>query len=482
MNFKKSKTTNFSYNLSSSKNNNRQCFIINKTGYILKETPILNKSPAFSNLPSQIRDLVYNDIKNNIKEIYHLIDSVYEEICDLIQTGNSLSVPYDLSIDLHIETLINKLSYELLKLLNPLALKTYRRFLVRLTEHEEFDNNKEAKELLSSFELPDSEIYDKIQTWVYKLEDWILDNVNSSLNETSKSVNKSFFSDALDNIKEFFDKARTKIDDFISYTISTVQTKVDKLLLDIHGIEKYEIIESGNSNCCEHCQEMAGEIYDVDELQIGKNAPPFHPHCDCKIKGLRTTADIDEPMILNDDLEIYNRNAAIDYAINWHDKFNKDYPNFSSRGDCANFVSQCLFHGGFQMNEYWHCYLKNIEDVNPFYHLLDKFNEWNYTPAWSAAKDQYEYLKNSNIVTGETILSSIEDISTAINDSENPVKVGDVMYLKWDKDYPHHATIISRIENDMIFYAAHTSPQDYKSVAEFFKEYKNGNVYILKIR
>lgn len=480
MDFKKSKPTNFSDN----SNNNSHCprFIINKTGHILKENPILNKSPAFPNLPTQTRDLVYNDIKNDIKETHNLIDSVYEETCDLIQMENSLSVPYDLSIDLHIETLINKLSYELLKLLNPLALKTYRRFLVRLAEHEDFDNNKETKELLSSFELPDSEIYDKIQTWVYKLENWILDNINSSLNETSEGVNKSFFSDVWNNVKEFFDKVKTKIDNLISYTISTVEIKAKKLILDIHGIEKYEIIQSGNSNCCEHCQEMAGEIYDVNELQIGENAPPFHPHCDCKIEGLRTIADIDEPMILNDDLENYDRDVAIDYAINWHDKYNTDYPDFSSRGDCANFVSQCLFHGGFQMNEYWHCYLRNIEDVNPLYHLLDTFNKWKYTPAWAAAKDQYEYLKNSNIVTGETILSSIEDISTAINSSENPVKVGDVMYLKWDKDYPHHATIISKIEDDMIFYAAHTSPQDYKSVAEFFKEYKNGNAYILKIK
>ncbi len=32
-------------------------------------------------------------------------------------------------------------------------------------------------------------------------------------------------------------------------------------------------------------------------------------------------------------------------------------------------------------------------------------------------------------------------ISHAImNDAENPVKVGDIMYLQWDKDYPYHAT------------------------------------------
>ena len=114
--------------------------------------------------------------------------------------------------------------------------------------------------------------------------------------------------------------------------------------------------------------------------------------------------------------------------------------------------------------------------------MLDKFNKWNYTPAWSAAKDQYEYLKNSNIVTGETILSNIEDISISINDAENPVKVGDIMYLKWDKDYPHHATIISKIEDDMIFYAAHTESRKEEKLSNFFNNNKNGVAYILKIK
>ena len=163
-------------------------------------------------------------------------------------------------------------------------------------------------------------------------------------------------------------------------------------------------------------------------------------------------------------------------------KYNPNYPNFSSKGDCANFVSQCLETGGFKMNEYWHCYPKNPKEVNPLYHLIDRFNNWNCTPAWSAAKDQYEYLKNSNIVIGEMILNNTKDITSAINNSEKPVKIGDIMYLQWDKDYPHHATIISKIENDMIFYAAHTNSQEKKPLSEFFDNNKNGIAYILKIK
>lgn len=329
--------------------------------------------------------------------------------------------------------------------------------------------------------MPDNEIYGKIKTWVYKLENWILDNINSSLN-ASKSINKNFFSDVFDNIKELFDKVKTKIENFISYIISNIKTKINQFKLKEQGIREYEIVQSGNSNCCEHCQEMAGKIFNLDELEIGENAPPFHPNCDCKIEGKKTYADITEPMVLDENLESYDRDAAINYAIYWHNKFNPNYPNFSSSGDCANFVSQCLEAGGFQMNEYWHCYPRNVEEVNPIYALIFNFIKWSYTPAWSAAKDQYEYLKNSNIVTGETIISNPEDIAAAINDPENPVKVGDVMYLKWNNDYPHHATIISKIENDMIHFAAHTDPYYKKPLSAFFNEKKNGTAYILKIK
>lgn len=69
-----------------------------------------------------------------------------------------------------------------------------------------------------------------------------------------------------------------------------------------------------------------------------------------------------------------------------------------------------------------------------------------------------------------------------INNTEIPVKVGNIMYLKFDQDRPHHATIISKIDNGMIYYAAHTTPQDGKKLSEFFEEHLNGSAYILKIK
>lgn len=42
------------------------------------------------------------------------------------------------------------------------------------------------------------------------------------------------------------------------------------------GIEKVEIVDSGNDNECEDCEEIAG-IYTLAEAPI----PPFHPNCAC---------------------------------------------------------------------------------------------------------------------------------------------------------------------------------------------------------
>lgn len=64
----------------------------------------------------------------------------------------------------------------------------------------------------------------------------------------------------------------------------------------------------------------------------------------------------------------YDPSAAVGYANRWWDKRNPAYPNFSKSGmggDCANFISQCLFAGGlawalgppgkYNMAQYWWC-------------------------------------------------------------------------------------------------------------------------------
>ena len=82
-------------------------------------------------MQAKLKNSVYDDVKNDIKEIYSLLYITYEEIYDLIQIENSLNISNNLSI----EIFIDNLSYEIIKYLNLFALKIYRKFLVELSQN-----------------------------------------------------------------------------------------------------------------------------------------------------------------------------------------------------------------------------------------------------------------------------------------------------------------------------------------------------------
>lgn len=43
----------------------------------------------------------------------------------------------------------------------------------------------------------------------------------------------------------------------------------------------------------------------------------------------------------------YDSSRAVDYAMDYYEDYNPDYPDWGPEGgDCANFVSQCLYAGG----------------------------------------------------------------------------------------------------------------------------------------
>ena len=52
---------------------------------------------------------------------------------------------------------------------------------------------------------------------------------------------------------------------------------------------------------------------------------------------------------------LYTRLAAVNYAVRWALSRNPAFENFSGQGhggDCTNFISQCLYAGGWTMNDW----------------------------------------------------------------------------------------------------------------------------------
>jgi cell wall-associated NlpC family hydrolase len=96
------------------------------------------------------------------------------------------------------------------------------------------------------------------------------------------------------------------------------------------------------------------------------------------------------------------------------------------------------------------------------------------------ARKQYQYFSNpsNGYINGEVIIiSSSEDIANyAANGGIQP---GDLLYFAPDGETVHHATIITKVDNNKIYYAGHTNSAFDKPLSEGIG---NDTVFIVRIR
>ena len=146
---------------------------------------------------------------------------------------------------------------------------------------------------------------------------------------------------------------------------------------------------------------------------------------------------------------MYSRQKAIDYAYNWWNKRNPQFLNFDNYGgDCTNFVSQCLFFGGIQMN------------YSP--------NGWFYTnsnsraPAWTSVDNFFNFAINNKTSFG------VKAKQTSISN----VEVGDVVQMLQKGTRFHHNLLITKITNSSniknIFVTCHTNDAKDKPLSDYY--------------
>ncbi len=117
----------------------------------------------------------------------------------------------------------------------------------------------------------------------------------------------------------------------------------------------------------------------------------------------------------------YNASRAKKYAENWWDDINIRYGR-NKDGDCANFVSQCLFAGGLSVMTGiskwgWHCYMSTSKSS----YLRATFY-YERSHAWAAAQNLYDWLHSSKHTTKKNtyILKTASDVD----------KIGKILYSK----------------------------------------------------
>ena len=75
---------------------------------------------------------------------------------------------------------------------------------------------------------------------------------------------------------------------------------------------------------------------------------------------------------------MFNRDKAVEYALKWANSRNSNYYDFSYiGGDCTNFISQCMFYGGFKMDySVYGWYYNSLNSRAPSWTGVNEF--WNY--------------------------------------------------------------------------------------------------------
>ena len=278
------------------------CEILVKQGHIAKENEtlqIMNLTQRGKLLQAQFRTykLIYDEIKDEILKTYNVIDRAKEDVEILKIQNNSYSINKDV-LEIEIESIAESMVNELAKSIRKITQKTYEKTRETLA--------KEWPEILGTSpeapvdDLIESELYDKIDSWIKNFRIWLFENINFAFYDTyleEKSfIQKNILDDFFDGIKETFEKVRGKIESITRNAILDARTAAQKIEFKKQRVESYEVVLSENPNTCEKCREMAAKSKDrpfnIADLKIGETAPPFHLNCGCTmIPGNRADKD-----------------------------------------------------------------------------------------------------------------------------------------------------------------------------------------------
>lgn len=147
----------------------------------------------------------------------------------------------------------------------------------------------------------------------------------------------------------------------------------------------------------------------------------------------------------------YNGDDAADYALEYAYLRNPEYDSFTS--DCTNFVSQCIYAGGIDMDfpsnvpsgindttSYWYSEFAGYNIDVPTYNISTSFIN---------VEDLYDYLTDESLVT---VISG-----SGIDVIQDEAEIGDIVQLKYGSGRYSHSIIITGGTRGNYKYSAHST-------------------------
>jgi hypothetical protein len=135
---------------------------------------------------------------------------------------------------------------------------------------------------------------------------------------------------------------------------------------------------------------------------------------------------------------MYNRERAVAYANTYWNSHNPAF-RFFRTDDCTNFISQCLYAGGFPM-------VGGRDRAKGWWYRQGRPDNWSYS--WAVANSFYWFLRSR-----AQQVSRVEDL-----------QLGDVICYDFEGDGRwNHSTIVTyKDENGQAYVNAHTNNSQYR--------------------
>ena len=187
-----------------------------------------------------------------------------------------------------------------------------------------------------------------------------------------------------------------------------------------------------------------------------------------------------DPVNNVDPTGFYSADAAIKYAKTWWYDRNIKYYSYFSNGDCANFVSQCLYAGGFSKDSIWYSYYSTrkhkgwdsqvrivceFNRYNQNYVFVGRTYWYNVSDAWSLADDLFNYLVENKKYKTLTIKNK-RTLQKYID--EGLIKSGCPAFFSryGRRENINHAVLIGKVTKNDVYYYAHSSNRNAESNAK----------------
>ncbi len=231
---------------------------------------------------------------------------------------------------------------------------------------------------------------------------------------------------------------------------------------------------------------------------INSDIPEIAQQSTEDINGLNLfTYCCDDP-INNVDFDGYKYNPikAKAYAEKWWESTNPAYGRNPS-GDCANFVSQCLYAGGLNkmtgaLKWGWHCHKIKNTNVNGQPSVT-----YDRSRAWAAAQNLYDWLHSTNHTSYTYVLkkkSDVDNIGRILY--SKPTCAAAIFFSSAKSRTISHAAIsgqVVRYKNmfDVYYYAHSVSrngkryygkKREYNSLKDFLNKNKGASILVCLLK